>query len=85
MKRHSARPATPGGLAGELAEVEKATGWHTWIGVAGIFYARLARSSPPRVVRAKSPADLNAAIAEDVHQHRPHRRTPTPPIRSGSI
>jgi hypothetical protein len=35
MKRHSARPATPGDLAGELGEVEKATGWHTWIGVAG--------------------------------------------------
>jgi len=47
-----------------LAEVERDyPGWHAWPGVlAGVVYARRARSSPPLVVRAISLADLRHAI-----------------------
>ena len=47
-----------------LAQVERDyPGWQTWPGVlAGVVYARRARSSPPLVVRAISPAGLRAAI-----------------------
>jgi hypothetical protein len=36
--------------------------WHAWIGVGGRVYARRPRSSPPKVVRAKTLAGLGAAI-----------------------
>jgi hypothetical protein len=36
--------------------------WHVWRGIAGILYARRMLSSPPRVVRAETPAQLHAAI-----------------------
>lgn len=32
--------------------------WHVWQGVAGLLYARLPKSSPPKVVRAKNAAEL---------------------------
>ena len=32
--------------------------WYVWRGVAGHYYARVPRSSPPRVVRALNPEDL---------------------------
>jgi hypothetical protein len=37
--------------------------WYVWRGVAGHYYARIPRSSPPRVVRAQNPQDLRDAIA----------------------
>jgi hypothetical protein len=47
-----------------LARVAAETGWETWTGVGGVLYARLAKSSPPKVVRAADPAGLRAAIGE---------------------
>jgi hypothetical protein len=38
--------------------------WHAWMGVAGLWYARRPRSSPPKVVRARSLAGLAGKIAE---------------------
>lgn len=36
-----------------LARIEDANpGWATWVGVGGVLYARLPKSSPPKVVRA---------------------------------
>jgi len=46
-----------------LARVAAATGWQTWTGVGGVLYARLPKSSPPKVVRAADAAGLRAAIA----------------------
>jgi hypothetical protein len=37
--------------------------WYVWRGVAGHYYARVPRSSPPRVVRALSPEELREEIA----------------------
>ena len=46
-----------------LAAIETATGWHSWEGVIPpLLYARRLLSSPPRVVRATTPAALLAAI-----------------------
>ncbi len=36
--------------------------WHVWRGVAGHYYARVPRSSPPRVVRAQNPEELRDEI-----------------------
>jgi hypothetical protein len=36
--------------------------WHVWRGVAGLFYARRPRSSPPRVVRGKDLTTLRERI-----------------------
>ncbi|MGP8000006.1 MAG: hypothetical protein ACLPKI_22230 [Streptosporangiaceae bacterium] len=33
-------------------------GWHTWRGIAGLFYASLRDASPPIVVRGEDPLDL---------------------------
>jgi hypothetical protein len=54
----------------DLAIVEaEHPGWHAWEGVvAGVLYARRTRSSPPRVVRATSPAALAASIEADERQ-----------------
>ena len=46
----------------DLAEIAAVTGWHTWVGVGGVLYARLPKSSPPRVVRAPSAQALREAI-----------------------
>jgi hypothetical protein len=37
--------------------------WYVWRGVAGQYYARVPRTSPPRVVRARNTEDLRRAIA----------------------
>ena len=39
-------------------------GWHTWIGVGGLLYARRLKSSPPVVYRSTDPAELEARIRE---------------------
>ncbi len=36
--------------------------WYVWRGVAGQYYARVPRTSPPRVVRARNTEDLRRAI-----------------------
>jgi hypothetical protein len=36
--------------------------WYVWRGVAGQYYARVPRTSPPRVVRARNTEDLRQAI-----------------------
>ena len=43
--------------------------WHVWRGVAGLFYARRPKSSPPKVVRSRDLATLRERIikAEAVH------------------
>ena len=50
--------------------------WHVWRGVAGLFYARRPRSSPPKVVRGKDLTTLRERIidAEVVHRPRAARR-----------
>lgn len=45
-----------------LAKVAAATGWETWTGVGGVLYARLPKSTPPKVVRAPSPQALREKI-----------------------
>jgi hypothetical protein len=37
--------------------------WYVWRGVAGQYYARVPRTSPPRVVRARNTEDLRREIA----------------------
>jgi hypothetical protein len=70
--RDSHPPASSGNKRQDLAEVEaEHPAWHVWEGVvAGVLYARQPRSSPPRVVRATSPAALAAAIETDERQAR---------------
>ena len=36
--------------------------WYVWRGVAGQYYARVPRTSPPRVVRARNTEDLRREI-----------------------
>ena len=36
--------------------------WHAWKGVAGLYYARRPKSSPPKVVRADSLDGLSDAL-----------------------
>jgi hypothetical protein len=50
-----------------LGEVEaEFTRWHCWTGVAGMLYARLPGSSPPIVVRAGEPIELQTGIRREV-------------------
>jgi hypothetical protein len=44
--------------------------WYIWRGVAGHYYARVPRSSPPRVVRALSPEGLREEIARAENSRR---------------
>jgi hypothetical protein len=37
--------------------------WYVWRGVAGQYYARVPRTSPPRVVRAGNTEDLRREIS----------------------
>jgi hypothetical protein len=39
-------------------------GWEAWVGVGGLLYARLRRSSPPVVFRAATAGELAAKVAE---------------------
>jgi hypothetical protein len=45
--------------------------WYVWRGVAGHFYARVPKTSPPRVVRALNPEDLQAEITRTESSPRP--------------
>lgn len=46
-----------------LARVTADTGWHTWVGVGGVLYARREPTSPPKM-RAAAVAVLAAKIRE---------------------
>jgi hypothetical protein len=37
-------------------------GWHAWLGVNDMFYARFPKSSPPIVLVARSPEQLKDTI-----------------------
>jgi len=39
-------------------------GWHVWLGVSSLWYARRALSSPPVIVRAANLSELREAISE---------------------
>ena len=39
-------------------------GWHVWLGVSSLWYARRVRSSPPVIVRAANLTELREAISE---------------------
>lgn len=52
-------PATTAALRAIEADHPR---WHTWVGVAGLLYARVPKSSPPIVVRATTPEQLRAAV-----------------------
>ncbi len=57
------RPRTAGGEAPDWwPYAPEFPYWHVWRGVAGLLYASRMRSSPPKVVRAKDPADLREQI-----------------------
>jgi hypothetical protein len=45
-----------------LRELSRQTGWHCWQGVVPMFYARLPKSSPPKVLRASGIDTLREAI-----------------------
>ena len=42
----------------------KFPGWECWVGVGGILYARLRRSTPPVVFRVATAAELAAKIRQ---------------------
>jgi hypothetical protein len=52
-----------GPLRDELAKITADTGWHCWLGVIPILYARREGTSPPWIVRAPDPEALREAIA----------------------
>jgi hypothetical protein len=43
--------------------------WHCWQGVTGLWYARRMMTSPPVVLRAESPSQLQEAIEQWNRQH----------------
>jgi hypothetical protein len=48
-----------------LAVIERNhPGWHTWLGVGGLLYARRLMSSPPVVYRTIDAGELEARIRE---------------------
>jgi len=44
--------------------------WYVWRGVTGHYYARVPRTSPPRVVRALTPEDLREEIVRAENSRR---------------
>jgi hypothetical protein len=54
----SCQPSPLAPLYGKLPR-----GWEAWVGVQGILYARLRKSSPPIVVRAATAEELAAKVA----------------------
>ena len=60
-----ANDSTPGALHATLSRIEHDhPGWHTWIGVGGLLYARRLMSSPPVVYRTADPGELEARIRD---------------------
>ena len=55
----SSQPSPLAPLFGKLPR-----GWECWVGVGGILYARLRKSSPPIVFRAATAEVLAAKIRE---------------------
>jgi hypothetical protein len=55
-------PGRTEALSRALARVSADTGWDTWEGICGLLYARLVRTSPPKVVRATTVDALREAI-----------------------
>jgi hypothetical protein len=61
-------------MAGEhitdaLIQVERDhPGWHAWVGVGGILYARRVQTTPPKVVRAASTEGLVQQIEDAERQ-----------------
>jgi hypothetical protein len=46
------------------AEIEhQFPAWHVWVGVGGLWYARLPKSSPPIVCRNEHPVGLYCEVA----------------------
>jgi hypothetical protein len=66
-----ANDSTPGALRATLSRIERDhPGWHTWIGVGGLLYARRLMSSPPVVYRTADPSELETRICEHEGQQR---------------
>ena len=54
-------------------------GWHVWLGVSSLWYARRVLSSPPVIVRAANLTELREAISEHAArgtQQNPGNRVP---------
>jgi hypothetical protein len=47
--------------------------WHWWRGVTGLLYARLPKTSPPKVVRAEDMAGLVEKITAEEKRRPPGR------------
>jgi hypothetical protein len=45
-------------------------GWHVWLGVSSLWYARRVLSSPPVIVRAANLSELREAISEHASRGR---------------
>jgi hypothetical protein len=55
-------------------------GWHVWLGVSSLWYARRVLSSPPVIVRATNLTELREAISE--HASRGTQGNPGPGFRA---
>jgi hypothetical protein len=61
--RESPRQECAGWTCGH-ARVPGYPQWHQWSGVLGLLYARRPKTSPPMVVRARTPAGLEEQIGK---------------------
>lgn len=43
--------------------------WHVWVGAMDLLYGRRALTSPPRIVRAETSAELLDKILQDEEDH----------------
>jgi len=57
---------TADGLRCQLLEHEF-PGWHAWVGVRGVWYARRLKTSPPVTLRDAAPGGLRAQIERYVN------------------